>query len=74
MLQKQKNKAQAAEEELEVEVITKVEVIHEYTKAITGVEPEYKFGQVYRMISTRVFQMLALKICPYMQNLTIHPL
>ena len=48
---KQKKKAQAAKEEPEVEVITKVEVIYEDTKAIIGVEPEYKWGEVYRMIS-----------------------
>ena len=51
MSQNQKKKAQAAEEEPEVEVITKVEVIYEDTKAITGVELEYKWGEVYRMIS-----------------------
>ena len=34
-----------------MEVITIVEVIYGDTKAITGVEPEYKWGEVYRMIS-----------------------
>ena len=42
-----------AEEEPEVEVITKVEFIYEDTKATTGVEPEYKWGEVYRMISSQ---------------------
>ena len=42
-----------AEEELEVEVITKVEVIYEDTKATTGVEPKYKWREVYRMISSQ---------------------
>ena len=42
MPQKHKKKAQAAEEEPKVEIVTKVEVIYEYTKAITGFEPEYK--------------------------------
>ena len=51
MPRKQKKKAQAAEEEPEVEVITKVEVIYEDTKASTRVEPEYIWGEVYRMIS-----------------------
>ena len=53
MSRKQKKKDQAAEEEPEVEVITKVEVIYEDTKAITRVEPEYKWGEVYRMTSKR---------------------
>ena len=51
MPQKQKKKAQAAEEEPKVEIVTKVEIIYEDTKAITGVELEYKWGEVYRMIS-----------------------
>ena len=42
-----------AEEEPEVEVITRVEVIYEDTKATIGVEPEYKWGEVYRMISSQ---------------------
>ena len=50
MPRKQKKKAQASEEELEVEVITRVEVIYKDSKAIIGVEPEYKWGEVYRMI------------------------
>ena len=36
-----------------MEVITRVEFIYEDTKAITGVEPEYKWGEVYRMISSQ---------------------
>ena len=51
MPRKQKKKAQVAEEEPEVEVITKVEFIYQDTKANTGFEPEYKWGEVYRMIS-----------------------
>ena len=47
---KQKKKAQAAEEEPEVEIVAKVEVIYEDTKSTTWVEPEYKWGEVYRMI------------------------
>ena len=53
MPRKQKKKAQATEEELEVEKVTKVEVIYEDTKSLTGVEPEYKLGEVYRMISNQ---------------------
>ena len=39
------------EGEHEVEIITKVEYIYEDTKASTGVEPEYKWGEIYRMIA-----------------------
>ena len=50
---KQKKKSQASEEEPKVEVITRVEFIYEDTKAISGVKPEYKWGQVYKMISSQ---------------------
>ena len=53
MRKRQNKKAQVAKEEPEVQVITKVELIYEDTKATTGVEPEYKWGEVYRMISSQ---------------------
>ena len=42
-----------AEGEPEVEIITKVEFIYEDTKATTGVEPNYKWGEIHRMISNQ---------------------
>ena len=41
------------EGEPEVEIITKVEYIHEDTKASTGVELGYKWGEIYRMIANQ---------------------
>ena len=41
------------EGEPEVEIITKVEYIYEDTKASTGVEPDYKWGEIYRMITNQ---------------------
>ena len=37
----------------EVEIITKVEFIYEDTKATTWVEPDYKWGEIYKMISNQ---------------------
>ena len=53
MLKRQKKKAPMVEGEPEVEIITKVEFIYEDTKATTGVEPEYKWGEIYRMITNQ---------------------
>ena len=53
MPKRQKKKSQVAEEEPEVEIITKVEFIYEDTKATTGVEPDYKWGEIFRMISNQ---------------------
>ena len=47
----QKKKAPIVEEELEVEIVTKVEYTYEDTKCIVGVEPKYKWGEVYRLIT-----------------------
>ena len=53
MPKRQKKKAQVAEEEPEVEIITKVEFIYKDTKATTGVEKDYKWGEIFRKISNQ---------------------
>ena len=50
---RQKNKSPIVEGDLEVEIITKVEYIYEDTRATTGVEPDYKRGEIYRLISNQ---------------------
>ena len=50
---RQKKKASAVEEEPEVEVITRVEYTYEDTKFMIGVEPEYQWGGIYRLITRR---------------------
>ena len=47
----QKKKALIAEGEPYVEVITKVEYIYEDTRVTTEAEPDYKWGEIYRMNS-----------------------
>ena len=46
-------KVQAMEDDPELEVIMRVEVIYEDTKAFTGVEPEFRWGHIYQMIKDR---------------------
>ena len=53
MSKRQKKKAQVAEGEPAVEIITKVEFIYEDTKATTRIEPDYKWGEIFRMISNQ---------------------
>ena len=48
-----KKKAQATEEEPKLEIVTRVKVIYEDTKAITGIDLEYKWGEIYIMISNQ---------------------
>ena len=51
MSKRQNKKAPIVEEEPEVEIVTKVEYTYEDTKCIVGVEPGYKWGKVYRLIT-----------------------
>ena len=44
MHRKGKEKAQALEDDLEVEIIMKVEIIYEDTKPLTRDYPEFKWG------------------------------
>ena len=53
MSKRQKKKAHVAKGEPDVEIITKVEYIYEDTRATTGVDPDYKWGEIYRMISNQ---------------------
>ena len=46
-------KAPVAEGEPEVEIVTNVEYIYEDTRATTRIEPNYKWGEMYRMISNQ---------------------
>ena len=47
----QKKKSPVVEEEPEVEIVTRVEYTYEDTKCIVGIEPEYKWGEVYKLIT-----------------------
>ena len=53
MSKRQKKKVPVAKGEPEVEIITKVEYIYEDTKATTGVEPDYKWREIYRVIANQ---------------------
>ena len=49
----QKKKDSITEGDPEVEIITKVEYIYEDTRATISVEPNYKWGEIYRLISNQ---------------------
>ena len=53
MSKRQKKKAPVVEEDPEVEVIMKTEYIYEDTQCVSSVEPEYKWGEIYKLISRR---------------------
>ena len=49
------------EEEPEVEVVTKTKYIYEDTKCISGMEPEYQWGGIYRLITRRKVPNIGLE-------------
>ena len=69
MPKKGKKKVQAADEEPEIEIITRVEVIYEDTKAVTCIEPEYKWGEIYQMITNQNVPDAGLEYLPIYANI-----
>ena len=61
MSKRQKKKAPVVEEEPEIEVVTKAEYIYEDTKCISGIEPEYQWGEIYRLITRREVPNMGLE-------------
>ena len=51
MSKRQKKKAPVVEEVLAPDTEAKNEYIYEDTQCVTGFEPEYKWGEIYRLIS-----------------------
>ena len=71
MPKKGKKKSQVTEEDSYLEVMPKVEVIYEDTKAITGAELEFKWGQIYPMIKDQKVQNEGLEDIPMYENILI---
>ena len=53
MSKRRKKKAPIVEGEPDVEIVTKVKYINVDTRATTWVEPDYKWGEIYRIISNQ---------------------
>ena len=45
-----KKKGKASEVDLDVDIISRTEIKFEDTKAITGVDPDFKWGEIYQII------------------------
>ena len=69
MSKRQKKKAPMVEEQSAIEVITQTEYIYENTQCISGVEPKYKWGDIYRLISRREVPDMGLEEEPIYANI-----
>ena len=56
------------------EAETKTKYIYEDTQCVMGVEPEYKWGEIYRMISRREVLDTGLEEAPIYTNIKNLPL
>ena len=50
MPKKGKKKAKVTGEDPDVEILPRMEIIYEETKAVTGADQEFKWGEIYQMI------------------------
>ena len=57
------------EEGPEVEEVTKTKYIYEDTQCVSGIEPEYKWGEIYRLISRREVPDMGLEEEPNYANI-----
>ena len=69
MSKRQKRKAPAVEEQTAIEVVPQKEYIYEDTQCISGIEPEYKWGEIYRLISRREVPDTGLEEEPIYANI-----
>ena len=61
MPKKGKKKVQTTGDDPEVEIITKLEIIYEDTKAFTRVELEFIWGQIYQIIKDQAIKDTSLE-------------
>ena len=69
MPRKVKKKVQAMEDDPEVEVFTKVEIIYKDTKPLTGVDPKFIWGKIYQMIKDHTIPGVGLEDIPIYTNI-----
>ena len=68
MPKKGKKKSKATVEDSNLEIFPRMEIIYEYTKAVTGPEPEFKWGQIYPMIKYQKVPDAGLEYIPLYAN------
>ena len=69
MPKKGKKKAKVDDEDSDLELMPKIEVIYEDTKTITGAEHEFKWGQIYPMIKDQKVPDAGLEYLPLYENI-----
>ena len=69
MPKKGKKKAKVVEEESDLEVMPRVEIIYEDTKSVIGAKPEFKWGWIYHMLQDHKVPDAGLEYLPLFGNI-----
>ena len=64
-----KKKSKVTKEDSNLEVLPRMEIIYEDTKAITGAEQEFQWGQIYHMIKNENVSDAGLEDIPLYVNI-----
>ena len=64
MPKKGKKKDKVAEEESDLEVMPRVEIVYEDTKSVTEADLEFKWGQIYHMLQDKKIPDVGLEDLP----------
>ena len=69
MPKKGKKKAKAAEEDSDLEIMPRIVIVYEDSKAVTGAEPDFKWGQIYPMIKDQKVLDVGFEDIPLYENI-----
>ena len=69
MPKKGKKKAKVVEEDLDLEIVPRVEIVSEDTRSMTGIEPEFKWGKIYHMLQDQKIPDASLEDLPLFDNI-----
>ena len=69
MPKKGKKKSKVVEEDSDLEIMPRIEIIYEDTKVITRAEPKFKWGQIYPMIIDQKVLDVGLEYIPIYENI-----
>ena len=69
MPKKGKKKAKVIEEDSDLEVMPRVEIVYEDTRSVMGNEPEFKWGKIYHMLQDRNIPDAGLEDLPLFENI-----
>ena len=69
MPKKGKKKAKVVEEESDLEIMPRTEIIYEDTKSVIGAKPKFKWGKIYHMLKDQMVPDVGLEDLPLLENI-----